>query len=363
MMSSQSVEASLGSYRVMRKLGQGGMADVFLARRHVPGSQPWAQNQEIALKQIRPELATNAEYGEMLIEEARLGAALRHPNLVEAYDVGRHEGKLFFTMELVNGQELRHIVRKAAEVDGRLDMSFAIAIIIGVAAGLHHAHWLHTTSGMPLRIVHRDVCPSNVLVNDEGYVKLIDFGIAKTDRTAFLKLLADGSYEGPIPQPVDDRLRRGTLAYMSPEQCNALPSLDHRSDIFSLGVMLWELTVWGRLYRAKSRAEVFDRIVNHDAPSPRSIRPDFPAELDAIIMKALSRDPDRRYQTALDMQEALEEFAFSQGLHTSPTRLAQLMNRLFAPPPKVQPDAMAEEFARRYQSIGRRWSSRHGTPK
>ncbi len=352
-----SLQASLGSYRVVRKLGQGGMAEVFLVRRNVPGGTPWAQDQELALKRIRPELATNPEYTEMLLEEARVGAELRHPNLVEAYDVGMHEGACFFTMELVRGQELRHIVREAARVEGRLSMPHAIAIATGVAGGLHYAHEMKTRSGLPLRLVHLDVCPSNVLVNDEGFVKLIDFGIAKTDRNALLRLIEDGSYVGRIPQEVDDKLRKGTLSYMSPEQCLGA-SLDRRSDVFSLGVVLWELTVWGRLFRGSSQSEVFDRIVNQDAPSPRSVVADYPEALEQIVMRALHRDPEQRFQTALDLQEALEDFAFAGGLYASPTRLAQLMRKLFPPQLEVERDDSAELLARRYQPIGTRWSDR-----
>jgi len=353
------MEASLGTYQVVSKLGQGGMADVFLVRRDVQGAQP----QEFALKRIRPELADNPEYSEMLLEEARLGAALRHANLVEAYDVGNYEGQLFFTMELVRGPELTHIVREAARVDGRIGLGYALAIVLGVAAGLHHAHELCTTSGIPLRLVHLDVCPSNVLVNDEGFVKLIDFGIAKTDRSAFLRLLADGSWTGPIPQEVDDKLRRGTLAYMSPEQCAGTVPLDRRSDIFSLGVILWELTVWRRLYRAPTQAEVFDRIVNQDAPSPRALDGEFPVALDAIVTQALCRDPSQRFQTVLQMREALEDFAFAEGLYISPTRLAKLMRRLFPPQPAAPEEDPSEDLARRFQSIGTRWSAGRGSPK
>jgi len=355
MSSTVSMQASLGTYKVVRKLGQGGMAEVFQVRREVPGARAWAQDQELALKRIRPELAGNPEYTEMLLEEARLGAALHHPNLVEAYDVGYHEGQIFFTMELVRGPELRSIVREAAKLEGRLQPSHALGIVIGVAAGLHHVHQLCTSSGLPLRIVHLDVCPSNVLVNDEGYVKLIDFGIAKTDRHAFLRLLADGSWVGPIPQEVGDELRRGTLAYMSPEQCMGWP-LDLRSDVFSLGVVLWELTTWTRLYRGASQQEVFDRIVNHDAPPPRSIDPSYPPVLESIVMRALARDPGARFQSALELREALESYAFAEGLHSSPPRLAQLMRKLFPPAPMVERVEHAVALARRFQPIGSRWS-------
>lgn len=357
-MSTDSMQASLGTYKVVRKLGQGGMAEVFQVRRQVPGASPWAQDQEVALKRIRPELAGNPEYTEMLVEEARLGAALHHANLVEAYDIGHHEGQIFFTMELVRGPELRAIVREASKAEGRLQLLYAIGIVLGVAAGLHYAHELRTMNGMPLRIVHLDVCPSNVLVNDEGYIKLIDFGIAKTDRGAFLKLLADGSYVGPIPQEVGDELRRGTLAYMSPEQCTGVP-LDRRSDVFSLGVVLWELTTWSRLYRGATQAEVFERIVLHDAPPPSTVDPQYPPVLEAIVMRALARDPDARYQTALELQEALETYAFAEGLHASPTRLSQLVRKLFPTAPKIERDEESENLARRYQSIGTRWSGRH----
>ena len=317
------IEASPSAYQILRELGRGGMAEVMLARRCFPGQDTGPFGHPlVALKRLKPELANDAVARQMLVEEARLGAGFNHPNLVEAYDLGEHRGQYFFTMELVHGHELRHLVRAAAATDhGRIPLEHVLTIVASIAAGLNYAHDLRTANGRRLNVVHLDVCPSNVLVGADGFVKLIDFGIARHD---LIPDLRHDSSSGLIPVPSDREVRRGTMAYMSPEQCVGR-GIDRRSDVFSLGVILWELTTWQRLYRAPTRSEVFEKIVEHDAPRPTSIAADYPVELEAIVMQALARDPEERFANARALLVAIEEFAHGAGIVTSTTRLGSYL--------------------------------------
>lgn len=302
------------------------MADVLLAHRRLQREESPAAAKHVALKRLKPELAADPVLRQMLVEEARLGAGLVHPNLVEAFDLGEHDGNYFFTMEFVRGRELRHLVRAAGKSRRSLPLPHVLTIIASIAAGLDYAHHLRTPAGRPLNVVHLDVCPSNVMVGPEGFVKLIDFGIARHDLTP------QPVHAGPVVSaPADVALRRGTMAYMSPEQCRGDTTLDRRSDVFSLGILLWELTVWRRLYRADSRAEVFAKIVDRDAPPPSSIRSDYAPGLEAIVMKALARDPAQRFETAGKLLLAVEEFAHGYGIATSTTRLGKYVSSLLPP--------------------------------
>lgn len=347
------------------------MAEVVVARRNLEHDATPVAEKLVALKRLKPELADDDSYRQMLVAEARLGAGFNHPNLVEAYDLGEHEGHYFFTMELVRGHELRHLVRAAGAAGGRVPMEHVLAIVAAIAAGLDYSHDLRAASGQPLNIVHLDVCPSNVLVGPDGFVKLIDFGIARHD--------LPGGYATSALSP-SMPARRGTIAYMSPEQCMQF-ALDRRSDVFSLGVILWELTVWARLYRAASTDEVRSKIVEHDAPRPRSLRPDYPAELEAIVMQALARNPAERFANARALLVALEEFAHAHGVGPSTTRLGSFVRELMPTPagteiPRetsesscapvtvgevktapypIAPLSAATDFARRFQPISRRW--------
>lgn len=372
----------MSSYRILRQIGRGGMAEVFLARKS-DGAIPLAEQRLVALKRILPHFAEDSRVREMLMEEARLGAGFNHPNLVEAYDVGIQDDACFFTMDWVRGHELRHVIKQLGQ-DGRsLDLCHVLTIIAGVAAGLQYAHHVRTPEGMPLAVVHLDVCPSNVLITHEGWVKLIDFGVAQTIRNS--RVRADDSYAGMVPAPGVATVRRGTMGYMSPEQCMG-QSVDSRSDIFSLGIMLWEMTMWRRLFRGKSHAEVMHRVASADVPPPTSLRPDYPPLLEAIVLKALSQRPHARYETAIELQIALEDFALEYDLPIHAGNLGELVSELLPKPtvespadpahlaaptpvpapaaaPGLEPlaparDEVAEELARRYQPIGMRWRSR-----
>ena len=299
----------LGKYELIRRLATGGMAELFLAR----ASAMAGFEKLVVLKRILPAHAESEDFIRMFLAEARLAATLHHPNIVQVYDIGEQRGTYFFTMEYVQGQDLRRIVRAARRLQRALPLEHILHIIMGISAGLNHAHEKAGHDGTPLGIVHRDVSPSNVLVTYEGSVKIVDFGIAKA-ATAQTATIA-GTLKGKIP-------------YMSPEQCRG-ESVDRRSDIFSIGTLLWELTTGKRLFAGDNEFQTLNRVAQGDVPPPSSVRPDYPPELEQIVMKALQADPEQRYTTALDLQVDLEDFAREARLPVSSARMAKFMRELF----------------------------------
>jgi serine/threonine-protein kinase len=306
----------LGRYELRRMLAVGGMAELHLARATgIEGFQKL-----VVLKRILPHLAADPEFIKLFLAEARLAATLHHPNVVEVFDIGSHEGSYFFTMEYVRGQDLGTVISAARKRGEGLLLENALAIVIGMAEGLHHAHEMRDPSGKPLGIVHRDVSPSNVLITYAGGVKVCDFGIAKA--VAAQMRTADGS-------------TKGKASYMSPEQCRS-EALDRRSDVFSIGIMLYELTTGKRLFRGANELEAMKQICERDVPRPTSTDADYPLALEEIVMKALERDPDKRFASAQELQLALESFARDEKLLISSALLAKWMQELF-------PDAATAE--------------------
>jgi serine/threonine protein kinase len=291
----------LGRYTLLRSLGAGGMAELFLAR--ADGIEGFAKL--VALKRILPHKATNERFVRMLLNEARLVAGLDHPNIAQVHDIGLEHGEYFFAMEYVHGQDLAHVLHRAPR--------HKLHIVIGVCAGLHCAHIARDGSGRPLDIVHRDISPSNVLVSYQGAVKLVDFGVAKA------ATLVSETREGVI---------KGKYGYMSPEQCLG-DLLDRRSDVFAVGILLWEMTVGRRLYMFKGELASLQRIVYADAPRPSRYDPQYPAPLEHIVMRALARDPRQRYQSAEQLQIDLEQFALDHRLAVSAVSMAIEMRTLF----------------------------------
>ena len=306
MLSSQP-QPRLGRYTLLRSLGAGGMAELFLAR--ADGIEGFAKL--VALKRILPHKATNERFVRMLLNEARLVAGLDHTNIAQVHDIGLDAGEYFFAMEYVHGQDLAHVLHRAPH--HKLHLENALHIAIGVCAGLHCAHIARDATGRPLDIVHRDVSPSNVLVSYQGAVKLVDFGVAKA------ATLVSETREGVI---------KGKYGYMSPEQCLGDP-LDRRSDVFAVGILLWEMTVGRRLYMFKGELASLQRIVYVDAPRPSRFDPHYPAELEHIVMRALARDPRQRYQSAEQLQLDLEQFALDHRLAISAVSMAIEMKTLF----------------------------------
>src|SRR5262245_55758082 len=291
----------LGRYTLLRSLGAGGMAELFLAR--ADGIEGFAKL--VALKRILPHKASNERFVRMLLNEARLVAGLDHPNIAQVHDIGLEHGEYFFAMEYVHG--LHHAPQH------KLHLENALHIAIGVCAGLHCAHIARDATGRALDIVHRDVSPSNVLVSYRGAVKLVDFGVAKA------ATLVSETREGVI---------KGKYGYMSPEQCLG-DALDRRSDVFAVGILLWEMTVGRRLFLFKGELASLQRIVYADAPRPSSYDPDYPPQLEHIVMRALARDPRQRYQSAEQLQIDLEQFALDHRLSVSAVSMALEMRTLF----------------------------------
>jgi hypothetical protein len=299
----------LGKYELLHRIGSGGMAELFLARTTSLGGF----EKFVALKRVLQRHQGNHELVELLLGEARLAATLQHPNIVQVYDVDEDNGTYFFAMEYVQGKDVREIIRAAARLGKWLPLEHIVNLIIGAAAGLHHAHEQRTADGRPLEIVHRDVSPANILISYDGTPKIVDFGIAKA------VTVREGNEE----------TLKGKIPYMSPEQCRGEP-LDRRSDVFSLGIVFWELSLGKRLFTGLKGQELVEHIAHSRAPAPSSIRPDFPPDLERIIMRALEPSRDRRYPDARALQLDLEEFARERKLSISAARLAEFMRGLFS---------------------------------
>lgn len=299
-----------GKYTLLRKLAVGGMAELFLAlQTSVAGFEKL-----IVVKRVLPKLAADENFVTMLLDEARIAATLNHPNIAQTFDVGKWEGDYYIAMEHVHGEDLRSIVRQMRHKGVRaFPLEHTLAIILGCCKGLSYAHEKTDLNGAPLKIVHRDVSPQNVLVTFEGNIKLVDFGIAKA---------------ATVKEDESQTQLKGKVPYMSPEQAQALP-LDCRSDVFSLGVMLFELCTGKRLFRGPNEFETLKLIVEGDYPSPRSINPNLPARLEGIILKALAKDRQQRYQTAREFQADLEDFIRDERLAVSPLSLRGWMQSLF----------------------------------
>jgi tRNA A-37 threonylcarbamoyl transferase component Bud32 len=295
----------LGRYQLLRKIAVGGMAEIYLAR--VTGAAGFEKN--VVVKRILPQLAQSDEFYQMFLDEARIAATLQHPNVVQIYDAQNVGGEHFIAMEYLDGADLLTIRRVLAERRQGLPVQHSVFIVSGVASGLHYAHERRGLDGQALEIVHRDVTPQNVILTREGGIKLVDFGIAKATN----RLTTTGF--GTL---------KGKLAYMSPEQCRS-EAVDRRSDIYSLGIILFELTTGKRLYRGLSEYEVLKQVIETDVPAPSSLLPGYPADLEQVVMRALARDRAVRYPTALAFHQDLEKFARARGVVGSALALAEFL--------------------------------------
>jgi serine/threonine protein kinase len=303
------VGRQVGRYTVLSHLASGGMAELYIARQHSVGGF----EKQVVLKILQPRYAKNQRVVTMFLDEARLAAKLNHPAIVHVYDVADEGGLKYIAMEYIHGETIADIVKRGLAVDRYLPMEHAIHILRQAAAGLAYAHERREADGKVVRIVHRDVSPTNILVSYEGQTEIVDFGIARAQDE-----LREES--GILP---------GKASYMSPEQIRG-ERVDHRSDIFALGIILYELTLCQRLYRGPADA-VMKRIVSERVQPPTAIRHDFPAALELIVMRALEKRPEDRYQSAQALQDDLEEFLSESGLRSGNRRVAIYMNELFTP--------------------------------
>jgi eukaryotic-like serine/threonine-protein kinase len=299
----------LGRFQIIGRLATGGMAEVYLA---LSGELPGFRTL-IVVKRILPHLASNGQFIRMFLDEARLAALLDHPNVVRIIEVGHDGEEYFLAMELVQGKPLSAVLRKAARERRPPSPALAAYLIAQAASGLGYAHGLTDGNGQPLGVVHRDVSPQNVLVSFEGAVKLIDFGVAR----------AFGRVAHTSPGGL-----KGKIEYMSPEQASA-EEVDHRADVFALGVVLWEVLTGRRLFRRETELATMRAIVDDPIPKPSEVA-EVPPELEAVVMRALRKRRDARYASAHEMALALERYAFAHD-GFSPQQVAGYMKGLFAP--------------------------------
>ena len=298
----------VGRYSVVRHLASGGMAELYIARQEAMGGF----EKPVVLKVLQPRYARNPRVVSMFLDEARLAAKLNHASIVHVYDVADEAGMKYIAMEYIHGETVADIVKRGLAVNKYLPLEHAVYIASETAAGLAYAHERRDPDGQVWRIVHRDVSPTNILVNYEGQTKIVDFGIARAQD----ELREEA---GILP---------GKASYMSPEQVRG-QGADNRSDVFALGIILYELTLCQRLYRGAPDA-VMKRIVTENVAPPTAIRRDYPAALELVVMRALEKRPEDRYQSAEELRHDLEEFLDESGLRTGNRRLALYMNELFA---------------------------------
>jgi serine/threonine protein kinase len=303
------VGTQVGRYTVVRHLASGGMAELFIAKQEAMGGF----EKPVVLKLLQPRYAENPRVVSMFLDEARLAAKLNHPSIVHLYDVADEGGMKYIAMEYIHGETAADIVKRGLAVNNYLPLEHAVHIVRQTAAGLAYAHERRESDGHVLRIVHRDVSPTNILVSFEGQTKIVDFGIARAQ---------DELRE-------ESGTRPGKASYMSPEQVRGEPA-DYRSDIFSLGIILYELTLCQRLYRGAPEV-MMRKIVEDKVTPPTAINRDYPPPLELIVMRALEKRPEDRYQSAEEMSHDLEEFLEESGLRSGNRRMSIYMQELFAP--------------------------------
>jgi eukaryotic-like serine/threonine-protein kinase len=285
------------------------MAQIYLARTTGLGSF----ERHVVLKTILPERAQDHRFVMMFLDEAKLAATLNHQNVAQVYEVDQADGAYFMAMEYVHGENARAILETTLRRGWTIPLELAVMIISGAAAGLHHAHERRGKQGQPLNIVHRDVSPANIMVGYDGSIKVLDFGIAKAEERA------TKTVGGTI---------KGKYGYMSPEQCKGKP-IDRRSDIFALGIVLYELTTLRRAFKGNDDFETMKRIVAGDIVLPSVAVSGYPRELEAIVLTAMAGDPNSRFQTAQELIEALDAFAVRAKLTGSNTAMGRFMTQLF----------------------------------
>ncbi|MBK6686987.1 MAG: protein kinase [Deltaproteobacteria bacterium] len=299
-----------GPYVILDRIGDGGMAEIFLAKQ-----QGYSGFEKlVALKRIHPRYSQNHTFAQMLIHEAKLAATLQHFNVVQVYDLGEIEGQVFIAMEYVRGRDLAAVLSNTYRRKEKLPLPLALCIATEFMTGLDYAHRMRSHDGTALGIIHRDISPQNMLISYEGEVKVTDFGIARviSEKEGF-----------QLPGNL-----HGKFGYMSPEQVLG-QEIDQRSDIFSAGVVLWEMLTGQRLFRGKEHKETIKMIVSHNVPPPSTINAEVPPSVDRIVMKALARDRNARYQTTGALLGELSRAADALPRRAATRDLSVYMRRQF----------------------------------
>lgn len=300
----------LGRYRVVDEIGVGGMASVHLGRMDGPGGfQKW-----VAIKRIHPHLVEDDQFVDMFLDEARIAAGINHANVAQVFDLGKDDNTYWIAMEYLHGEPLREVMRAAEDRRMSITPELAARICADAAEGLHAAHELRGKNGQLLGLVHRDVTPHNLFVTYDGYTKVVDFGIAKVaDRLASTRA-------GTL---------KGKLAYMSPEQVRGA-DVDRTTDVFALGVVLWELTTNQRLFRMDTDLDTLEKVQACVVPPPSTIVRGYPPGLEQVVLKALAKNKKDRYATAREFSRALQGFLMQRGSFVGPEEVAQFVRSVFS---------------------------------
>jgi len=298
-----------GRYFLLDKIATGGMAEVYRAVTH--GVEGFRRT--FVVKRILAENAASPAFIRMFCDEARISALLHHPNIVQVYDFGHVSGSYFLAMEYLLGKDLSSLMRFLRAAKAAVPPSLAAFIAREAAIGLHHAHTLRGPSGQPLGIVHRDVTPSNIMLLYAGGVKLLDFGIAKVGASTSASSEGEGV--------------KGKFGYLSPEQARGA-DVDGRADVFALGVTMWEMLAGRRLFAGKNDLETLRNVLQRPVPPPSSVRPEIPPALDRIVLRALERTRERRYQTADELARDCD--AVLRAERADGQTLRAFLNDLFA---------------------------------
>jgi serine/threonine-protein kinase len=301
-------------YKVLERIDAGGMAEVF------KGTVTTIQGFEklVAIKRILPNLTEDGRFVRMFLDEARIGLHLTHTNIVQTFDIGNASGTYFIVMEFVDGLNLKNVLNRVLQSGRSVPTEMAVYIAMEVCKGLSHAHELATPDGEPLGIVHRDISPPNILVSREGEVKITDFGLAK----AAIQV-----------ETTDPGVVKGKFGYLSPEAAQGEP-VDLRSDIFALGIILWEIIAGRRLFLGRTDIETLEHVRMAEVPLLTTIKDDVPARLQEIILRALARDKNHRYRSAREFGSTLADYLFSQGRSVTSYDLARLVTDLIENPPQ-----------------------------
>ncbi|MEO1171651.1 MAG: protein kinase, partial [Myxococcota bacterium] len=319
-MAEQKFPRRFGRYLLLDKVNAGGMAEVYRAR--ISGGDNFQR--VVAIKCMLPSLADDTEFTTMFIDEARLAAQLNHGNIVQIYELGRHEKQLYIAMELVQGHDLRATTKRARKMGKRLGVGFVAFIISKAAEALDYAHNKLSLDGTPLNLVHRDVSPQNILVSYDGQVKVVDFGIAKAEHRA------TETKAGTL---------KGKFAYMAPEQVVG-DTTDRRADIFALGAVLYEGATGRPLFYGDTDLAILEKVRTAELPNLEEQLAHAPAQLAKVIRKACAKEPDERYQSALDMADDLSPVLISRGNLFGPKNARTTMRVLYSDEWQALPDKM-----------------------
>jgi serine/threonine-protein kinase len=297
-----------GKYEVIERLAQGGMGEVFLAR----FTGLVGLNRLVILKRLLPQLAAQDEFVEQFLDEARVTASLNHPNVVTVYEVGAWKGDYYIALEFINGADITKLLKRAAEKKVPVPFSVTAKIIRDAAEGLAYAHAATDSEGQLLNVIHRDISPQNIMVTEQGRVKVVDFGIAKSEARM---------------TRTETGVMKGKLQYMAPEQIRA-ENLDSRSDQFGLGVVFWELLAGRRLFKAVSELEVMKAILTGKVLPPSRYSPHIPATLDRIVMRMLGKESTDRFESMRQVVEELQVFLLEETGATGEEEVARFVDSL-----------------------------------